>query len=349
MRFGNGDLTYEVLENWAKPPDGWDLMEIPGVAIDSKDRVFAFSRSEHAVVVFDREGDFLTSWGKGEFARPHGIYIGPDDSVYCIDDLGHKVAKYSPDGKLLMTIGPAGQPSDTGYIMNDFLSIKRGGPPFNQPTTLAVGPEGEIYVTDGYGNSRVHKFSPEGELMMSWGEPGSGPGQFRLPHGIRVTPDGTVYVGDRMNSRIQVFSSTGEYITEWNDVYQPNDFLLDSEGRMYVAEIGYRGNLPMPGPLPTLEDSFARVTIRNLKGEVLATLHASGKPAIRFDDSGEKAPRDEAARRAVGPGHFLTPHALCMDSHGDLYVGEVSATRAQAQGRNRHDFHIIQKFVRVKD
>ncbi len=116
---------------------------------------------------------------------------------------------------------------------------------------------------------------------------------------------------------------------------------------MYIGEIGYRSNLPLHGPLPSPEDSYARVTIRNLKGEVLASIQGLEKPSIRFDDSGEQAPRDEAATRAVVPGGLLTPHGVCKDSHGDLYVGQVSGTRATAQKRDRHQFHVLQKFLWV--
>lgn len=347
MRYGRGDLTYEPLEDWAKLPEGWDLFDAPAVAADSKDHVYVFSRSEHPVVVFDREGNLLRSWGEGTFKRPHGIFIGPDDSIYCVDDFDHTLRKCTPEGKVLMQIGVSGQHSDTGFVPNDFLSVKRAAGPFYLPTSVALSLDGDIYVTDGYANARVHKFSPDGELLVSWGEPGSGPGEFRLPHGIRVGPDGTVYVGDRMNSRVQVFNPQGEFIAQWNDVYQPNDLFLDSEGRMYIGEIGYRSNLPLPGPLPAPEDSYARVTIRNLKGEILASIQGLEKARLRFDDSGEQVPRDEAANRAVVPGGLLSPHGVCKDSHGDLYVGEVSGTRAMAQKRDRSQFHVLHKFVRV--
>ncbi len=327
MKFGSGDLIYEPIEGWAKIPKGWDLVEIPAIALDSQDRLYALSRSEHPVVVFDREGNFLGSWGEGDFARPHGIFIGPDDSVYCVDDFAHSVRRFTPEGQLLASIGPSGQPSETGYAPEDFLSVKQGGPPYNLPTNVALSAEGEIYVTDGYGNARVHKFSPEGEFLLSWGEPGTGPGQFHLVHGICVAPDGTVYVGDRMNSRVQLFSPSGEFITQWNDVYQPNDLHLDKEGHLFVAEIGYRADLPMPGPTPVPEGSYSRVTVRNLKGEILSKVTNS--------DAG-------------APGGFLSAHGVRTDSRGDLYVSEVSATRARNQGKKRHEFNILQKFRRMR-
>lgn len=327
MRPTSDTPAYEVVLDWAKIPTDWDLVEVPGLAVDSKDRIFAFTRGEPPVVVFDRNGRVLDSWGTGQFRRPHAACIGPDDCLYCVDDFAHAVRKYAVDGKLLATIGPAGSPSETGYIPDDFLSVKRGGPPYNLPTSIALSASGEIYVTDGYGNSRVHKFSPDGTLLLSWGEPGSGPGQFRLPHGICVDRQGRVCVGDRMNSRIQVFAPTGEFLAQWNDVYQPNDIYIDAEDHVFVAEIGYRPDLPMPGSVPRPGDTFSRVTLRDLEGRILSR--------ITNPDPG-------------APGGFLSAHAVRTDSCGDLYVGEVSATRAKNQGKDRHAFNILQKFRRIQ-
>jgi hypothetical protein len=319
--------AYEVVRDWAKIPKGWDLVEVPGLAIDSKDRIFAFTRGEPPVVVFDRDGRVVDSWGTGQFRRPHAACIGPDDCLYCVDDFAHAVRKYTADGTLLATIGPIGAPSATGYVPDDFLSVKRGGPPYNLPTSIALSASGEIFVTDGYGNSRVHVFSADGVLRRSWGEPGSGPGQFRLPHGIAVDRHGRVYVGDRMNSRIQVFTSTGEFLAQWNDVYQPNDVYIGANDHVVVAEIGYRPDLPMPGPVPRPGDGFSRVTVRDLEGRILSR--------VTNPDAG-------------APGGFLSAHAARTDSRGDLYVGEVSATRARNQGKDRHAFNILQKFRRIR-
>src|SRR4051794_38753720 len=108
------DIGYEAYDRWAKLPDGWSWQEVAGVATDSRDRVFVFNRGDHPLIVFDRDGSFIASWGEGVFTRPHGITIGPDDSVYCTDDCGHTVRKFSPDGRLLMTLGTPGKLSDTG-------------------------------------------------------------------------------------------------------------------------------------------------------------------------------------------------------------------------------------------
>jgi DNA-binding beta-propeller fold protein YncE len=327
VQFGKGNLIFEVVDGWGKLPPGKELGEVAALGVDSQDRVYAFNRGPQPMVVFDRDGNFLSAWGEGVFNRAHGLFIGPDDSLYCVDDGDHTVRKCTPEGKVVMTLGVPGEISNTGYVPGDFLSVKRGAGPFCRPTNIALSPEGEIYVADGYGNARVHKFSPYGELMLSWGEPGSGPGEFRLVHGIVIDEEGKVYVGDRMNSRIQVFSLDGDFITQWNDVYQPDDMWIDADGYMYVAELGYNANLPMSGPIPTDEDSYPRVTIRNLEGDVVASLSHPDPTA---------------------PGGFLAPHAVRLDSRGDVYVGEVSATNARNRGLNPADFHPMQKFARVR-
>src|SRR5262249_19178394 len=146
------DFGYTPDDHWAKLPPGYSWPEVAGVATDSRDRVFVFNRGEHPVMVFECDGKFLRSWGEGAFVRPHGITIGPDDSVYCSDDSGHVVRKFTPEGRLLLTLGTSGKPSDTGASGNDFRTIRRAGPPFNYPTNLALAADGTMFVSDGYGN-----------------------------------------------------------------------------------------------------------------------------------------------------------------------------------------------------
>jgi len=251
----------------------------------------------------------LTAWGQGFFNRAHGSCIGPDNSIYCTDDRDHIAAKFTPEGKLLMMLGNRGQPTDTGYIRTfDFWEslgrITRGAPPFNRPTGIALSPSGEIYIADGYGNARIHKFTPDGKLLLSWGEPGGAPGQFRVPHNLWVDKQERVWLADRENSRIQVFNSQGEFITQWNDVIRPNDVFVDDEETVYVA------------------DFSLRVSIFTIDGKLLARWGNEGK---------EK----EAAL-------FHAPHAIAVDSRGDLYVGEVSKTNSGVDKGSR----TVQKFAR---
>src|SRR5688500_10499470 len=146
-------------------------------------------------MIYDRDGRFLGSWGEGDFTyRTHGITIGPDEHPFCPDDGNHTVRKYTREGKLLMTRGTLDKTSDTVYDGKDYMPITRPAGPFNRPTNLAVAPSGDLYISDGYGNCRVHQYSPSGDLKRSWGVPGTGPGQFYLPHGIGAAADGRIFV-----------------------------------------------------------------------------------------------------------------------------------------------------------
>jgi DNA-binding beta-propeller fold protein YncE len=288
--FGSGDFRYEAVPDWGRLPEGWSFKEVAAVAVDSQDRVFVFSRGAHPVTVFDRDGTFLTSWGEGVFSRPHGLHIGPDDILWCTDDGDHSVRKCTLDGRVLMTIGLPGTPAP-------YMS----GRPFNRCTHTALSPEGDIYVSDGYGNAAVHKFAPDGRHLFSWGGSGSEPGQFNLPHNIVCDPDGWVYVADRESHRIQIFDGKGKYQTQWNNLHRPCSLFL-GKGKCpccYVGELG-----------PALD---VNIKAPNL-GPRISILSNEGKVLSRFGELGG------------GPGQFWSPHGLAVDSHGDIYVGEVSFT-----------------------
>ena len=186
-------------------------------------------------VVFDREGNYLSSWGSGRYENPHGIYIA-GDIVYLTDREGSIAQKCTLDGTPLLTIGTPGEYSDTGCEVAGEVCPRSAGP-FNYLTELVPSPSGDLYVSDGYRNARVHRFSAAGELISSWGEPGKGgPNQFHLPHSLIVGQDGRIYLCDRENSRVQVFSPEGEYITMWTDMQRPLDISQDSEGIFYTSE-----------------------------------------------------------------------------------------------------------------
>jgi DNA-binding beta-propeller fold protein YncE len=292
---GSGENRYRVVENWAKLPDGWTFKDVGAVAVDSKDRVYVFNRGEHPMMVFDREGNFLKSWGEGVFPRAHGIHIDKDDTLYCTDDGDHSVRKCTTDGKVLMTLGVPGKPSP-------FMS----NTPFHRCTHTALSPKGEIYVADGYGNSCVHKFSPDGKLLKTWGETGTGEGQFNIVHNIVTDEEGWVYVADRENHRVQVFDGNGKYETQWNNLHRPCGlYCCGGHGpglRFVIGELG-------PGQPVNLKH-------KNL-GPRLSIVDKQGKLIARL--GGEDGPGQET-------GKFLAPHGLAMDSRGDIYVGEVSYT-----------------------
>lgn len=304
-------LRYSVLEGWGKLPDGWRYVEATSVAVDSKDRVYVYNRGEHPVIVFDREGNFLRSWGEGQTVRAHGITIGPDDSVWLTDDGAHTIRQFTPEGKLLLTIGTHDAPADP-----------HSGKPFNRPTHVALCPRsGDIYISDGYGNSRVHKYDPKGRLLFSWGEPGTDPGCFNIPHNIATDAEGLVYVADRENHRVQTFNGQGRYQGQLNNMHRPCGLFIDRRngGRVYVGELP--SHLPVNQAVPNIG---ARVSIVTLKGDLL------GRVGGRF--AGEK------------PGEFVAPHGLVIDSRGDMYVAEVAWT---AKGRHEtppREIRSLQKF-----
>jgi DNA-binding beta-propeller fold protein YncE len=319
-------MRYGVVEGWEQLPKGWEHRDVAGVAVDGEDRVFLICRGDHPIIVYDQKGTFLSSWGEGDFTyRTHGITIGPDGTVYATDDGNHTVRQFTPTGKLLMTMGTLNRPSDTGYDGKDSIHIPRPGGPFNRPTNLAVGTNGDLYVSDGYGNCRVHQFSPTGTLKRSWGVVGKGPGQFHLPHGIAVAADGRVFVCDRENDRIQVFSPDGEYLTEWTDTQRPTHLVFDAQGHAYVSELWWHKGQTSQRHGPIEQPRYGRVSVFDRDGGLLARW---GTPD------------------ATAPGSFAAPHGIAVDSRGDIYVAEVTWTFAVSRGHAPADCHTFQKFAR---
>jgi DNA-binding beta-propeller fold protein YncE len=325
---GEGELTFELVPDWEQLPNGWSHGDVAGVATDSQDRVFVFNRSEHPVIVYEPDGRFVGSWGEGVFTRPHGITIH-DDIVYCADDTDHTVRAFTLSGTPLWTLGTPNVPSDTGYSPEgraNLRSIKRGAGPFNRPTRLAVAPSGELYVSDGYGNARIHRFSADRQLIQSWGEPGTGPGEFNLPHSVWVHTDGRVFVCDRENDRVQIFSPSGELLSMWTELTRPGDLWIDTAGHMYVGEMAWNTDETHMDGRPFAESRAAQLSIRDLEGR-LVTRWGGDDPCQ--------------------PGSFASPHGLCVDSQGNLYVGEVTHTALSRGGRWHAGCHSLQKFARV--
>jgi hypothetical protein len=309
---GSGEYTYEEDLEWAELPDGWSFREVVDVVVDKDDRVYVFNRGEHPVIVFERDGTFVQSWGEGMFTRPHALTIVPDDrygqAVWAVDDDGHWIGRFTLDGHLLSSIGKRDQGAP-----------RLSGKPFNRPTMLARDPiSGALFITDGYGNARVHKYSPEGEYIKSWGEFGVGPGQFNLPHSVCTDSEGKIYVADRENHRVQIFDTEGNYLSQWNNLHRACGLYID-------------GNLALIGQLPSHLDVNADfpnigacVTIHDLAGNQLARLGGS--------------------RPGEGPGEFTAPHGLVQDSHGDIYVGEVSWS---AYGRRLNPPRLARSFRKL--
>ncbi|MBI2958053.1 MAG: hypothetical protein HYY32_04335 [Chloroflexi bacterium] len=305
MAYGSGKYIFELADGWAKWPPGWSLGMVSGLATDSSDRLYVFQRGgPQPVVVLDRNGQVERTWGEGSFDKPHGIYVSPDGFVFCADYGNHTVSKFTPEGKLLMVLGNKGRPSDSGYERKPGASmesavetIKRGAPPFNLPTNTMVSRSGHIYVSDGYGNARVHKFSPDGKLLLSWGEPGTGPGQFMLVHRVWLDTQERVWVADRHNSRVQVFSPQGEFIKQW-PCFRPTDVFIDRNDIVYLGE--------------------------GKPNHAVGLYSTEGQPLARL------------ARKADSPvdAPAWTPHTLAVDSRGDIYIsGSLgAATGASSPG-----------------
>jgi DNA-binding beta-propeller fold protein YncE len=293
------------------------------VATDSKDNVYLMTRMDAWLIVYDRDGNFFRSWGEGLFTpMTHGIAIGPDDMVYTVDDGDHTVRKFTPEGKQLMMIGTPGKASDTGYDGKTHGSIKRGGPPFNRPTDVAVAPDGELYVCDGYGNARVHRFQADGTLIQSWGEPGSGPAS-SASRTASIAPDDRL-VTDRENDRSHL--RDGQPPGYVDPCQRPRTSAFGSDGYVYVSELWWRVG----------QSSFVH-------GEIKWDL--PGRVSI-FDLQGNVITRWGGADREA-PGYFVAPHTLCLDSRGDMYVGEVTWTFGVSRGGVREDAHTFQKFARL--
>jgi DNA-binding beta-propeller fold protein YncE len=253
---GSGKYRYELIENWAKLPAGETFGNTSAVATDSHDHVYVFQRKDPPIVVFDRDGTYLRCWGIGAFANPHGIYI-ENDIVYLTDREDSVCLIYTLDGKPLQVLGKRGEHSDTGCEKPGEL-VPRSAGPFNYPTEMVPSPSGDLYVSDGYRNARVHRFSADGHLRASWGEPGkTGPNHFHLPHSLVVDKEGTVYLCDRENNRIQVFSADGQFRAMWSDLRRPLDISMDSEGVFYISEGGVNGMSP-------------RVSLMDKNGNVVA-------------------------------------------------------------------------------
>ncbi len=274
MIVGSGKHRYRLVENWGQGPEGRAFGGvIPSIATDALDRVYIARRDPPAILVYDREGRYLNSWGDDLLHSPHSVWISGDQEVFVADTTDHTVRLFTTDGELRRTWGSDGQ-------------IGAPGTPFNRPTWAVRSSDGDIFVTDGYGQHRVHHYSANGDLLHSWGSEGAGHGQFSLPHGIRTDSRGRIIVLDREpNHRIQVFDAEGTFLEEWTDVSGPNDIYIDPDEIVHIAEGG----------------NYC-VSLWTLDGELL----------------------DRWGERGEAPGQFANaPHGIWIDSQGDVYVAEV--------------------------
>lgn len=217
-----GDRRYRVDHGWGVLPDSVPPGAVSTIAVDSRDRVYAYRRASIPVVVYDADGTFVSAWGEDFIADAHGIFITNDDRVFLVDRDAHEIFECTADGTIVRRFGARHRP--------EF------GAPFNHPTDIAVAADGDIYVTDGYGNALVHRFDADGVLVRSWGGAGSGMGAFTVPHAVCIDHHDRVLVADRENDRIQVFDRSGIYLTEWPGFYHPMDIYVDDRGLIFVTD-----------------------------------------------------------------------------------------------------------------
>ncbi len=290
--------TWVVDPKWPAKPADFRWGHVPGIAVDtSRDHVYVFTRSEPPVQVYDAHGKFLRSWGKG-IQNPHHIKVDHEGNVWITDIGNHVVEKYTPEGKLLLTVGTKGKAG-------------RDRKHFNKPTDVAVTRQGDFYVSDGYGNARVVHFNGDGEYLGEWGELGYRPGQFSTPHAVAVDSKGRVYVADRNNVRVQVFDRSGKFQAEWRDLIVPWGFCMMPDDHLWVC-----GSSPMQW---RKEDQALGCPP---KDQVFMKFTPEGRLVQLFT-------LPKGLDGLERPGEVNWVHAIALDSRGNLYLGDIIGRRAQ--------------------
>ncbi|MDP6667241.1 MAG: peptidyl-alpha-hydroxyglycine alpha-amidating lyase family protein [Dehalococcoidia bacterium] len=330
------ETVFEPVPGWAKVPHGIWLREATSVAVDSNDNVFVFNRGNKPVLVFDPDGNVTDMWGNDNppdrvrilcdpygnasqfwdtwFSRPHAITIDHEQNIWLVDDTGHQIHKMTESGEYVMTIG-TGEPAEV-----------QSGEMFNKPTDVAISRKtGDIFISDGYGNSRVHRLDAEGNHVTSWGTSGTDDGEFNLPHNLALIDDEEVIVCDRESHRVQVFSVDGEYRHQWN-AHKAVAVEVTGSGddvRIYIAEQGPTSGSPTRG-------------VANIGNRVAV-----------YDREGNRVARFGSTEFGEGPDQFLWPHSLAIDSHGDVYVAEVSYVEWGRFQRPRREMASLRKWKRA--
>jgi DNA-binding beta-propeller fold protein YncE len=271
------ELGYRVVPDFFHPQDGMNIGEASGVALNSKGHIFLFQRAKPMLTEYEESGMYLRSIGDGLFTHPHGLRIDKDDNLWTTDDGSHLVLKLSPSGHVLLVLGRKDVAAESGWL-------------FNQPTDVAFGKSGEVYVADGYGNSRVVKFDREGNFIKAWGRYGAGPGEFNLPHSVAVDSQGNVYVGDRENKRIQIFDADGNFLREWTGIGYPYGLFITADQHVWMIDGGYD-----------------RIIELDSRGRILGAI---GEPGH-------------------APGQFAWGHFLAVGNDRRIYVADVLNWRFQ--------------------
>jgi hypothetical protein len=290
-------IEYRVEPTWPKrPAEFGPKAAVPSIAVDRQDRIWCLERGKIPVQVYTREGELVTSWGDGLFKSPHSLRFDSEGNVWITDHAAHVVKKFTPEGKLLLTLGSPGKPGEDAAH-------------FNGPTDTAITPAGDVFVTDGYGNRRVVHFDAQGKFIKAWGTYGGGPGQFCLPHQVVVDSRGTLFVADRNSGRIQLFTQQGKFLNQWTHLIMPWGLWMTSRDELWVC-----GSSPQAwykdGQYPPPKDQLFMRFSTDGRVRQLWTVPVG-------HDGQEK------------PGDCNWLHAVATDSQGNLYAGDILGKRAQ--------------------
>jgi DNA-binding beta-propeller fold protein YncE len=270
------ETSYRVVPDFPQLPPSIVLGAVSAVAENSKGQIFAFHRGQHPILILDRPGNLIRSFGDGLFTLAHGLRIDSEDNIWVTDASNHTMIKFSPDGVPLLKLGEKDVPGEDASH-------------FNKPTDIAFATNGDFYVSDGYGNSRVVKFNKDGKFLKAWGKKGAAAGEFNLPHSVQLDREGRVYVADRENNRIQVFDADGKYLRQLEG-FAPYGLFITPDQILFVA------------------DGVANKVLKmTLDGKILASWGATG----------------------AEPGNFQLPHMLTVAKDGAVYVTEITRKRLQ--------------------
>jgi peptidylamidoglycolate lyase len=295
-------IEYVVDPHWPRrPAELGPRQAVPGVAVDDQDRIWCVERTDVPVQVYSAEGELLHSWGKDHFQAVHSIRFAPDGNVWISDFARHVVEKFTPEGELLMTLGVPGERGTDETRLN-------------RPTDMAITPEGDIFVSDGYGNRRVVHFDRNGKFVKTWGEFGSEPGQFVLPHAIVLDSRGVLYVADRNSGRIKLFNQEGELLDQWTNLIMPWGLWISAEDELWAC-----GSSPQwwrrDGEYPPPKDQLF----------------------MRFSTDGRLQQLWSVPVGVEAPGECNWVHCVAFDSEGNMYAGDIQGKRLQKFVRTETD------------
>ncbi|MCA9040469.1 MAG: 6-bladed beta-propeller, partial [Planctomycetaceae bacterium] len=285
---------YDIDVSWPKKseelaPFGW----VSGMALDKDENIWLFNKGDNPVRCYTASGELVRTWGQGDFQDPHHIRIDHEGNVWVADFGLHIVQKYTPEGKLLMQLGEKGVNGEDQTH-------------FNRPTDMAIAPNGDIFVTDGYGNRRVVHFDKSGKYIKEWGSYGTGRGQFVLPHAIVIDGEGKLYVADRNSGRIMIFNQEGELLDEWSNIIMPWGMSINADGDLWVC-----GSSPHWWKRGEAYPEF--------KDQMFIRFSTDGHlKQVWTVPLGDRNDRD-----SVKPGEAIGVHCIVQDKKGNLYVGDI--------------------------